>query len=97
MLNQGRATPAARTTHTYCAMIDHLGTHPANRKNNSKHCRTDARAKWLTTIPGIGVYSANDPSFEIGEIQRFASPKSLYSYAAGWCPPCASCRSQKLR
>ena len=39
------------------------------------------RSKWLATIPGIGMYSAMIILSEIGEIQRFCSPKSLYSYA----------------
>ena len=41
----------------------------------------DPRAKWLATIPGIGVYSAMIVLSEIGEVQRFPSAKALYSYA----------------
>src|SRR6185437_15561491 len=42
---------------------------------------SDPRAQWLATIPGIGVYSAMILLSEIGEVQRFGTAKSLYSYA----------------
>src|SRR2546430_2565747 len=82
-LNQAALPVAARTTvDTYCAMIDHLGQHIRQQDQQLKNqADADARAKWLTTIPGIGVYSAMILLSEIGEIQRFRSPKSLYSYA----------------
>ena len=37
--------------------------------------------KILTTIPGIGVYSAMIILAEIGELVRFTNPKKLSSYA----------------
>jgi len=43
--------------------------------------RNDARARWLTTIPGIGVYSAMLLLAEIGDIRRFADKQALCSYA----------------
>jgi transposase len=82
-LRQAPLPPAARSTvDTYCSMIDHLGQHIREQEKQLKElASTDARAQWLTTIPGIGVYSAMIILSEIGEIQRFCSPKSLYSYA----------------
>lgn len=41
----------------------------------------DARARWLLTIPGIGVYSAMLLLAEIGDIARFADKHALCSYA----------------
>jgi len=75
--------PAARSTvDTYCSLIDQVGQHIRQQEKQLKElAATDARARWLATIPGIGVYSAMIILSEIGEIQRFASPKSLYSYA----------------
>lgn len=87
---QGRAwlravplPPAARiTVDTYCSMIDHLGQHIQQQEKQLKVlASSDPRAQWLATIPGIGTYSAMILLSEIGEIQRFASAKSLYSYA----------------
>lgn len=36
---------------------------------------------WLETIPGVGRYAARLLVAEIGDIQRFASKRQLYSYA----------------
>jgi transposase len=41
----------------------------------------DARARWLMTIPGIGMYSAMLILAEIGDIARFRDPQGLCSYA----------------
>ena len=41
----------------------------------------DARARWLMTIPGIGVYSAMLLLAEIGNIERFPDKEALCSYA----------------
>ena len=41
----------------------------------------DARARWLMTIPGIGVYSAVLLLAEIGNIERFPDKEALCSYA----------------
>ena len=43
--------------------------------------RGDARVRWLTTIPGIGMYSAMLPLAEIGDIRRFRDKQALCSYA----------------
>jgi len=41
--------------------------------------------KWLSTIPGVGTYSAMIILSEIREIQRFPAAKSLFSYAGLAC------------
>jgi transposase len=46
-----------------------------------KMAETDARARWLQTVPGIGAYSAMVILGEVGEIERFGTKKSLASYA----------------
>lgn len=43
--------------------------------------QADPRVQWLTSIPGIGSYSALVLLAEIGPIERFADKKQLYSYA----------------
>jgi transposase len=43
--------------------------------------KQDVRAQWLETIPGIGKYSAMLLLAEIGDVQRFASKRSLCHYA----------------
>jgi transposase len=43
--------------------------------------RTDARVPLLTTIPGVGVFSALFLLAEIGDITRFASSHQLAAYA----------------
>lgn len=43
--------------------------------------RSDSRARWLMTIPGIGEYSAMLLLAEIGDIGRFSSKQALCSYA----------------
>lgn len=41
----------------------------------------DERVGWLQTIPGFGGYAARLVLAEIGELDRFASKRQLYSYA----------------
>jgi len=73
---------ARHTVNTYCAMIDQISGHVREQDKQLKQTATeDPRVKWLTSIPGIGVYSAMVLLSEIGEIQRFRTAKSLYSYA----------------
>jgi transposase len=43
--------------------------------------KDDPRMKLLTSMPGVGIYSAAVIIAEIGEIQRFVGPKQLCSYA----------------
>lgn len=43
--------------------------------------QTDPRVRWLTSIPGIGPYSALVLLAEIGPIGRFSNKRQLYSYA----------------
>jgi len=43
--------------------------------------KDDPRAQLLTSMPGIGIYSAAVIIADIGDIKRFESPKQLCSYA----------------
>jgi transposase len=46
-----------------------------------EYTRSEPRARWLMTIPGIGAYSAMLLLAEIGDIQRFADKRALTNYA----------------
>lgn len=50
-----------------------------------KMAKTDERVDWLLPIQGIGKYSAMLILAEIGDIERFSTPKQLVSFA-GLCP-----------
>lgn len=73
---------ARETVNVCCRMIDNY-TEEIEKQNRqlSVEARRDARARWLTTIPGIGVYSAMLLLAEIGDIQRFPDKQALCSYA----------------
>lgn len=63
-------------------MIDHYDQEIQKQNLQlRKKAKSDERARWLTTIPGIGEYSAMMLLAEIGEVTRFASPEALCSYA----------------
>jgi len=47
----------------------------------SEKAKRDQRARWLMTIPGVGVYSAMLLLAEIGDIGRFPDKRALCSYA----------------
>ena len=82
-LKQVELPPAARAAlDTYCALIDEVSGHINEQQREiGLLAKTDARAQWLATIPGIGVYSAMILLSEIGEVQRFSNAKALFSYA----------------
>ena len=65
-----------------CRMIDSY-TEEIEKQNRqlSVQARQDGRAGLLTSIPGIGVYSAMLLLAEIGDIQRFGDKQALCSYA----------------
>ena len=51
---------------TYCALIDEVGGHIREQERTiGWMAKADARAKWLATIPGIGVYFGDD--FIVGD------------------------------
>jgi len=50
-------------------------------RSMKRSAAVDPRVPWLTSIPGIGSYSALVLLAEIGPIERFADKKQLYSYA----------------
>jgi transposase len=63
-------------------MIDQCSQQIRIQEKSMKACaRTDPRVPWLTSIPGIGSYSAQVLLAEIGPIERFHSKRQLYSYA----------------
>jgi transposase len=73
---------ARRTVNTYCSLIDQTSAHIHQQDLLLREkAKTDPRAHWLMTIPGIATYSALVILSEIGEIQRFRNAKALYSYA----------------
>jgi transposase len=82
-LKQVELPAAARgALDTYCALIDEVSGHINEQQREiGLLAKADARAQWLATIPGIGVYSAMILLSEIGEVQRFSNAKALFSYA----------------
>lgn len=76
-------SPAARlVVDTYLPLIDVLNRQIAEQERQlAALAAADERARWLQTIPGIGAYSAMVILAEVGDIGRFASKRSLASYA----------------
>jgi transposase len=76
-------SPAARlVVNTYLPLIEQLNRQIAEQERQlEQRAAADERARWLQTIPGIGAYSAMVILAEIGDIGRFASKRSLASYA----------------
>jgi transposase len=67
---------------TYMDLIDQFTARIEQQDHAVKEFnRGDARAVWLTSIPGIGPYSAMLLLAEIGDIGRFARKQSLNNYA----------------
>lgn len=75
--------PEAReAVNTYGGLIDQVSQHIQRQEQRLKKMASgDARVKWLTSIPGVGTYSAMIILSEIGEVQRFGNAKALFSYA----------------
>jgi transposase len=73
----------AKETVTVCCRLIDGYTKEIEEQNRqlSVEVLKDARARWLLTIPGIGVYSAMLVLAEIGDIARFADKHALCSYA----------------
>lgn len=78
-----RLSPAARrVVDTYLPLIEELNRQIAEQERQLVSlAAADPRARWLQTIPGIGAYSAMVILAEVGDIGRFASKRSLASYA----------------
>jgi transposase len=73
---------ARESVEVCCRLIDGYSEEIEQQNRQlSVEARKDARARWLTTIPGIGVYSAMLLLAEIGDIGRFATKQALCSYA----------------
>ncbi len=77
-------SPAARTVvDVWLRDIDHRDREIAEQQRCLWNAwrAADARARCLTTVPGIAAYSAMVILAEIGDIQRFENKRSLASYA----------------
>ena len=73
---------AAMAVTTYLTLIDQFTSQVEQQDQRVKSfTRTDPRAGWLMSIPGIGPYSAMLLLAEIGDIQRFAHKRALSNYA----------------
>jgi len=75
--------PVAREAlDSYVELIEQVGQHIQRQEQQlKKMAGEDRRAQWLTSIPGVGAYSAMVILSEIGELQRFRDKKALFSYA----------------
>ena len=63
-------------------MVDQCSQQIRIQERNMRRCAAaDPRVRWLTSIPGIGSYSALVLLAEIGPIERFGDKRQLYSYA----------------
>jgi transposase len=67
---------------TWLGLVDVLDEVIAEQEQQlARAAASDARARWLQTIPGVGAYSAMVILAEIGDISRFPDKKSLANYA----------------
>jgi transposase len=67
---------------TYLKLIENLTKFIMGLdKEIKRYLARDKRAEYLLTIPGIGEFTAYLILAEIGDINRFSSPKKLTSYA----------------
>jgi transposase len=67
---------------TWLKVVDHLdGLIAEQTRELERLAETDARARWLQPVPGIGAYSAMVILAEVGEIARFENKRALASYA----------------
>jgi transposase len=67
---------------TWMSEVDHLDTLIAQQTCElERMAATDARARWLCSVPGIGPYAAMVILAEIGDIERFQNKRALASYA----------------
>lgn len=82
-LQQAPLSPTARmAVTTYLGLIDEFTVQIQKQDQTVRQfTRSDGRAKWLMTIPGIGAYSAMLLLSEIGDIRRFADKRALTNYA----------------
>jgi transposase len=73
---------AQKAVSTYVELIDHFNLQIEQQDRAvQQFTRSEERAKWLMTIPGIGAYSAMMLLAEIGTIKRFANKRALSNYA----------------
>lgn len=82
-LEQVKMPPTARETVTVCLRLIDGYTQEIEKQNRQlrQKANQDGRARWLLSIPGIGVYSAMLLLAEIGDVRRFRDKHALCSYA----------------
>jgi transposase len=82
-LEEVRLSAAGReSVATYCELIDHYDRVIGERQKGLEQAGSEsAEARWLATIPGIGLYLAMVILAEIGDIRRFSDKKALCNYA----------------
>jgi len=82
-LEQVKLPEMARNAVTACCHLIDDFTREIEKQNLQlrEEVERDERAQWLTTIPGIGIYSAMLLLAEIGNIERFQDKQALCSYA----------------
>ncbi len=67
---------------TWLREVDHLDVELAEQTRELERlARTDARARFLQTVPGIGAYAAMVILAEVGDVERFQNKRALASYA----------------
>ena len=82
-LGEQRLPVAARqSVDTYLELIDHLDQKISWEEQQLRaRAETDSAGRHLTSIPGIGAYSAAVLLAEIGDVHRFSNKRQLFSYA----------------
>lgn len=82
-LRTAKLPPQARlAVDTFCALIDQFSGFVSQQDRGLRQrLKQEPRARLLTTIPGIGLYSALLLLAEIGDITRFPHKHALASYA----------------
>lgn len=82
LANMEMPSGARSAVKVHLKLIDEFTRQVAGQDRRLERLRKqDVRAQWLETIPGIGKYSAMLLLAEIGDVQRFASKRSLCHYA----------------
>ena len=76
-------SPAGRVAvDTWLREVDHLDVElGAQTRRLERLAKTDARARFLQSVPGIGAYAAMVIVAEVGDVERFQNKRALASYA----------------
>jgi transposase len=76
-------SPAGRlAVNAWLRDVDHLDEElRVQTRELERMASSDARARFLVSVPGIGAYAAMVIVAEVGDVQRFESKRALASYA----------------